>query len=86
VLTIFFSLVIKQERQLTGSAMVNSKILLNTSSNQAIWKVHHNGGWKPQDRGRTRNNGKQCTFCHKLYYDRRVLLQIWIPFMVQTKE
>jgi len=65
-----FSLIIHPERQLTGNAMVNSKILLNTSGSEENWKTHHNGGWKSQGRGRNRyqNNGKQCTFCHKLYH------------------
>jgi len=49
--------------------MVNSKILLNNLCSEGSWKTHHNEGWKSQGRGRNRyqNNGKQCTFCHKLY-------------------
>ena len=66
-----FSLVLQQERQLTGGITFDSKSTLNAANVQGYWKQtgknNTQNNWKVQGRGRTRNPnfGKQCTYCNK---------------------
>jgi len=43
-----FSLVLQQERQLTG-ATTDMKVLLNTNEKSVNWKQQEHGSWKPQN-------------------------------------
>ena len=73
-----FSLIIQQERKYnsSGSLSVENKVLLNTVE-KTNYKVEEQGSWKGQGRGnnfrgqgrgrgRNPNQGKQCTYCHKM--------------------
>jgi len=71
-----FSLVYQQERQLAGGGeTVESKsVIINNIGGQELkfrgqdqfnnWKS--NGAWRSQGRARTKNYGKQCSYCHKM--------------------
>jgi len=74
-----FSLVQQQERQLAGGELAESKsAIINNVDSQELkfqgqgyregqfntWKQH--GGWKSQGRARSKNYGKQCSYCHKM--------------------
>jgi len=72
-----FSLIMQQERKSNGSGIVTNenKILMNTadinykSQEQGSWRGQGRGnGSRTQGRGRGRNpnQGKQCTYCHKM--------------------
>jgi len=67
----FFSLVQQQERQLNGHNPAKSKGFINNSNTQE-WRFqnvtdnYQNNSWKMQGRGRSTNQGKQCSYCHKM--------------------
>jgi len=59
----------QQERQLIGGGETSeSRSRINNINNQD-WRTHCNRegtGWRMQDRGRSKNYGKQCSYCHKM--------------------
>lgn len=64
-----FSLVLQQERQLTGVNVGESKAMVNSSDNQNNWRGQGRGNGRERGRstqGRGSNSGKQCTYCSKL--------------------
>ena len=73
-----FSLIIQQERKYDGTRTLSAenKVLLNTAE-KTNYKAQEQGSWKGQGRGnnfrgqgrgrrRNPNQGKQCTYCHKM--------------------
>lgn len=67
-----YSMVLQQERQLTGESITESKVFFNSSQNQNNWKQQgrNNGNGKGKGKGKSyqgrNNNGKQCTYCNKM--------------------
>ncbi|XP_027915985.1 uncharacterized protein LOC114175418 [Vigna unguiculata] len=67
-----FSLVMQQERQLIGNTIESSKILVAAANTEDQRNSKNHVNWKGQGQGRgknrSQNNGKQCSYCHKLYH------------------
>jgi len=64
-----FSLVLQQERHLSESIGMDTKILANSidQQHQKISKTSNHGqGWRNYGRGRGKGYGKQCSFCRKM--------------------
>ncbi|XP_068498682.1 uncharacterized protein [Phaseolus vulgaris] len=61
-----FSLVLQHERHLNEGMGVDTKIMFN-SANQKINKSNNTSqGGRSYGRGRGKNYGKQCSYCHKM--------------------